>query len=233
LPTFADVHNVLGFAFWIEAFALFRFTLTNVVRGHNASDAVFKRPRWLLHEPHFDIAVPPELVPQYFQSFNQRVDRDSLFHRWVSVIRLAILQRRMQVAELLLKGLTQAAIAQKLGVKQPTVCDDLIHIRKLWQESQIRDFDAERTLQVERLRQVSREAWAGYERSQQPAQMATVNGDNGSGKAKRTVRHQYGDPRFLDIVLKSIEAERQLMGLDAPTKIAPTTPAGRSRTSSG
>src|SRR5687768_14050297 len=141
--------------------------------------------------------------------------------------KLAILQRRMQVAELILKGLTQAAIAQKLGVKQPTVCDDLIHIRKLWQESQIRDFDAERTLQVERLRQVSREAWAGYERSQQPAQMATVNGDNGSGKAKRTVRHQYGDPRFLDIVLKSIEGERQLMGLDAPTKIAPTTPDGR------
>jgi hypothetical protein len=28
-------------------------------------------------------------------------------------------------------------------------------------------------------------------------------------------------------VLKSIEAERQLMGLDAPTKIAPTTPDGR------
>jgi hypothetical protein len=144
-----------------------------------------------------------------------------------SAQKLAILQRRKQVAELFLQGCTQSVIAEKLGVKQPTVCDDLAHIRKAWEESQIRDYDAARTLQVERLRQVSREAWAGYERSQQPAQMATVDGANGSGKAKRTVRHQYGDPRFLDLVLKSIEAERQLMGLDAPTKIAPTTPDGR------
>jgi hypothetical protein len=141
--------------------------------------------------------------------------------------KLAILQRRKQVAELYLQGFTQSAIAEKLGIKQPTVCDDLAHIRKAWEESQIRDYDAARTLQVERLRQVSREAWEGYSRSQQPSQMATVDGANGSGKTKRTVRHQYGDPRFLDLVIKSIEAERQLMGLDAPTKIAPTTPDGR------
>jgi len=141
--------------------------------------------------------------------------------------KLAVLKRRQQVAELCLKGCTQSTIAEKLGVMQATISKDIEGIRKAWHESQIRDFDAARTLQVERLRQVSREAWAGYERSQQPAQMATVNGDNGSGKAKRTVRHQYGDPRFLDIVLKSIEAEDQLMGLNAPTKIAPTTPDGR------
>jgi hypothetical protein len=88
--------------------------------------------------------------------------------------------------ELYLQGCTQSAIAEKLGIKQPTVCDDLARIRKAWEESQIRDYDAERTLQVERLRQVSREAWAGYERSQQPVRMATVDGTNGSGKARRS-----------------------------------------------
>ena len=56
---------------------------------------------------------------------------------------------------------------------------------------------------------------------------ATVDGEAGSQKAKRTVRHQYGDPRFLDIVLRCNEARRKLLGIDAPTKIAPTLPDGQ------
>jgi hypothetical protein len=141
--------------------------------------------------------------------------------------KLAVLQRRQKVAELCVRGWSQSAIAEKLGIKQPTVCKDLRAIRAAWRESAIRDFDAARDLEMEKLNHVEREAWEAWERSQQPSQMATVDGPNGSGKAKRTVRHQYGDPRFLEVILHCDEARRQLLGLDAPTKIAPTTPDGR------
>jgi hypothetical protein len=141
--------------------------------------------------------------------------------------KLAILQRRQKVADLLLQSWTQEAIAQELGVSQAQVAADLKKIRRAWQESSIRDFDAARNLELERLARIERESWAAWQRSQQPSQSATVNGEAGSQKAKRTVKHQYGDPRFLDIALRCNDARRKLLGIDAPTKIAPTTPDGQ------
>lgn len=143
--------------------------------------------------------------------------------------KLVIVQRRQRVADMYLKGHGQMAIAAELGVRQSTVCSDLKYVGTAWRESAIRDFDAARDVELERLARIEREAWAAYERSQQPAQTATVDGQAGSNsqKAKRTVRHQYGDPRFLEVILHCGEARRQLLGLDAPTKIAPTTPDGR------
>ena len=143
------------------------------------------------------------------------------------VRKLEIVQRRQKVAELYLQGWQQDAIAKELGLRQPMISEDLAKIRQAWRESAIRDFDAARDLELERLNRIEREAWAGWQRSQQPTQSATVDGEAGSQKAKRTVRHQYGDPRFLDIVLRCNEARRKLLGIDAPTKIAPTLPDGQ------
>jgi hypothetical protein len=143
------------------------------------------------------------------------------------VRKLEIVQRRQRVAELYLQGWQQDAIAKELGLRQPMISEDLAKIRQAWRESAIRDFDAARDLELERLNRIEREAWAGWQRSQLPNQSATVDGEAGSQKAKRTVRHQYGDPRFLDIVLRCNEARRKLLGIDAPTKIAPTLPDGQ------
>jgi hypothetical protein len=110
--------------------------------------------------------------------------------------KLAIARRRQEIAELVLEGWTQAAIAEKLSLSQAAVSKDLKQIRIAWRESSIRDFDELRCQELAKLDMIEREAWAAWRRSQQPAQTATVNGEAGSQKAKRTVRHQYGDPRF-------------------------------------
>jgi len=141
--------------------------------------------------------------------------------------KLAIVQRRQKVADLLLQSWTQEAIGQELGISQPQIAADLKQIQKAWQESSIRDFDAARDLELERLRRIEREAWAAWQRSQQPSQSATVDGEAGSQKAKRTVKHQYGDPRFLDIAIRCSEARRRILGIEAPLKVAPTTPDGQ------
>jgi len=144
--------------------------------------------------------------------------------------KVAIVQRRQKVADLYLKGYGQAAIARELNVRQSTISEDIKQATIAWRESTIRDFDAARDLELQRIDKVDRESWAGYERSQQPGQVATVDGQPGSQKSKRTMKHQYGDPRFLDIILKCNEARRQLLGLDAPSKIAATTPDGKALT---
>lgn len=82
--------------------------------------------------------------------------------------KLAIAQRRQQVARLYLQGQGQTEIALELEMSQSTVSKDLHHIHTAWRESAIRDFDALRDLEIARLNHIEREAWAAWERSQRP-----------------------------------------------------------------
>jgi len=131
--------------------------------------------------------------------------------------RLAIQQRRQQVADLYLRGWTQEAIATQLSIAQPTVCVDLRKIREAWRASSIRDFDDARAVELQKIDRIEREAWAAWERSQKPAQSAVVSEDTGRQRTRKSMRNQHGDPRFLDQVNKCIAQRRALLGLDAMT----------------
>lgn len=144
--------------------------------------------------------------------------------------KLEIIERRKKVSELYLKGWAQSEIANELNVWQSTISTDVKQICKAWRESSIRDFDELRELELAKLNKVEREAWDGYERSKQPHQSATTDGQAGAQKARRTVRHQNGDPKFLSVILDCDKARRELLGLDAPIKVAPTTPDGEALT---
>ena len=137
-----------------------------------------------------------------------------------------IAHRRHQVGELYLQGLPQISIAQELGVSQATVCRDLRALHKQWRESDIRDFDQAVTVQLKKLDRVEREAWAAWERSKQPLESTTVVSDGSAKRAQKLVKQQAGDPRYLELALKCSAARRALLGLDAPTKISPTSPDG-------
>ncbi len=132
---------------------------------------------------------------------------------------LAIRQRRQQVADLYLKGLTQAAISTEVGVGQPTVCSDLKHIQAEWRDSMVRDFDLAREIELQKIDRVEREAWAAWERSQKPDQSAQTYDDPNNRRTRRTVRNRNGDPRYLEIVLRCSRERRELLGLDAPQRM--------------
>lgn len=135
-------------------------------------------------------------------------------------------QRRQSVASLFLRGWTQSAIAHELKVSQPTISGDLKAIRREWRDSRIRDFDEAVVVELKKLEVVEREAWAAWERSRQPLETSRiVQGETGK-HLEKTVQQQVGNPRFLDQVQKSIAGRRSLLGLDAPVRVAPTSPDG-------
>ena len=140
--------------------------------------------------------------------------------------RAAINHRRETVADLYTQGWSQMEIARHIGVTQPTVSTDLKAIQKQWRESAIRDFDVLRERELKKLDRLEREAWAAWERSQKPAQSAVINVGGGGQKTQKRVAEQVGDPRYLEQVQKCIAARRALLGLDAPTRIAPVSPDG-------
>jgi len=147
----------------------------------------------------------------------------------VGVVRkLEILKRRQRVAELRLQGWSQSAIADELQIRQATISSDLKTVERSWRESAIRDFDAAREQELQRIGMIERNAWDGWKRSCQPLQSATVDGQAAdSQKAKRTVKNQSGQARFLEVVIQCIEKRTKLLGLDAPVKVTPTTADGQ------
>lgn len=135
-------------------------------------------------------------------------------------------RRRATVSDLYIQGYPQIKIAEQLGISQTTVCHDLKRVQKQWVESGIRNFDVLRERELKKIERVEHEAWLAWQRSQKAAQSATMTTTGSEQKTQKKVEDQVGDPRFLEQVLKCGAARRALLGLDQPTKIAPTSPDG-------
>jgi len=99
-------------------------------------------------------------------------------------------------------------------------------IQKQWRDSAIRDFDTLRERELKKLDRLERESWNSWELSKKPAQTATINVNGDTQRTQKKVEDQTGDPRYLDQIQKCIASRRALLGLDAPAKIAPTSPDG-------
>jgi hypothetical protein len=140
---------------------------------------------------------------------------------------LAIEQRRQAVADLYLQGWIQTAIADHLSISQSTVSADLKAVQAQWRESAIRDFDTARGIEIRKLERVEREAWQGWEQSKKPTQTAVMTTDGQKQTTRKAVSEQHGDPRFLELIQRCIASRRSLLGLDAPTRVAPTSPDGQ------
>jgi hypothetical protein len=134
--------------------------------------------------------------------------------------------RRQQVAQYYLQGWSQGEIARNLGIAQSTVSSDLKAIRRAWRESAVRDFDEAVCCELARLSHLEREAWTGWRRSLDAQETTRIVQAEGAKRAEKTVRQSPGDPRFLDLVHRCIAGRRAILGLDAPTRIAPTSPDG-------
>ena len=61
---------------------------------------------------------------------------------------------------------------------------------RAWRDSQVRDYDEAVRLELKKLDFLAREAWAGWHRSQQPAETTRVTQGDGGKKAEKTVRQQ-------------------------------------------
>lgn len=127
------------------------------------------------------------------------------------------------IAERILRGEGQASIAKDLGVSQPMISYDLAEIRERWQAQANEAHGALVAQQLAEVREVKKSAWAAWENSRKPKRKseAAIKGASGNATTeKRTSEEQRdGNPTFLELVVKAMEKEARLMGLDKPTAI--------------
>jgi hypothetical protein len=148
-------------------------------------------------------------------------------------------QREKDLAEitnLYLLGKTQRDIAgiicedRDYSLSQQQISADLSEVQRRWRESSVRDFDELKGRELARIDLLERTYWAAWEESRKRRERRKTGRVSGAAQrdtAEIVTEDQIGDHRFLQGIQWCIERRCAILGLDSPTKIAPTDPAGR------
>lgn len=127
------------------------------------------------------------------------------------------LAKQEEIAKLYVRGMTQYAIAEKLGTTRDSVNAAIMAIRKRWRESTIASFDEKVSQQLAKYDAVEAAAWEGWERSLRndvTKSIEKIDGDDGTTtKKKKQESEQAGNPAFLAVINKTIESRCRLLGL--------------------
>lgn len=113
-----------------------------------------------------------------------------------------MLTHRRTIAELLLEGWSYSEIAKKLGVDPKTVSNDVRALTDYWKEQALADIDKLKGVMLARLDFVQSRAWESFYLSQGIK----------DGVIPSTLLP--GDPQFLNLVLRSIQAQSKVLGFE-------------------
>lgn len=147
---------------------------------------------------------------------------------------------RQKIAELRLTGNSIADIVRITRISKSTVHRELRSLAADWRAAAADSIDEHRQLELARLEVIEREAWIEWERSREDYSKEISERMKIPGKSegdlgletepkviKRETGDRIGDARFLQILLNAGGRRAKLLGLDAPTKVAPTDPTGK------
>jgi predicted transcriptional regulator len=130
-------------------------------------------------------------------------------------------EKQRQVAELQLQGWSQPEIAQHLGISQSSVSRRLKRFRSELRDATRRIVGDAWAMELERIDRIERQAWKGWQASQQGRRTAQITKNDKAGETSRTALvDQHGDPRYLRVIQQCVAERRVLWGL------APQTPSG-------
>jgi predicted DNA-binding protein YlxM (UPF0122 family) len=136
-----------------------------------------------------------------------------------------IADRRRKVSDFYLKGYSQYAIADKLGVTRQLIGHDIKTLHKEWSAQNLDDVGKARQRELLKLDNLEQTYWDAWFKSIEDYKQKTVKA-SGSGKAKKPEKIErtekdmiaYGNPSFLAGVDRCIERRCKILGIDAPIK---------------
>lgn len=149
-------------------------------------------------------------------------------YRQAQIVRLDI------IAELYKKGYSYRDIREEVMTRLDlssyslrTVSKDVNRLLEEWRETRIENIDLALQLELQRIDDLIKEAWAAWDKSKTDYERkkAKQQGIPGCGEVVTVKVEQqkeeiicYGDPRYLDIIHKLLIERRKLLGLYAPEK---------------
>jgi hypothetical protein len=137
-------------------------------------------------------------------------------------------QREQDLAEITrryLRGETQAAIAQVLGLSQQQISYDVGTVRKRWQKAAAADMREIKARELAKIDELERTYWEAWTRSLEETRSKTVKARGTVGAETPQLAEQVnkseermGNPAYLAGVQWCIERRCRLLGIDAPVE---------------
>lgn len=127
-----------------------------------------------------------------------------------------------ETSRLYKEGHTYAEIAVKLGVSSTAVSNDMKIIKARYTETLLSSRAEMVAIKLEQYRAVMKEAWEAWRQSKKNKHKVMTGSTQVQtfvqAKEQRTIERQTGNATYLSIVASCLQAERELLGLDAPKK---------------
>jgi len=146
-----------------------------------------------------------------------------------------IQNRRYNVSDLYLKGWPQFKIAEKLGVTQGLISQDLKILRRAWQIESLSNFDKKQSIELIKIDKLEHTYWDAWELSkivqkkkkaekifQKRKKAEKTDNKNIDGELiKQSLEEtdHLGDPRYLQGIQWCINKRCEIFGLNAPEKL--------------
>ena len=124
----------------------------------------------------------------------------------------------VEIKDAYLRGDTQMAIAERLGLSQGQISRDLAKIQRRWRESSLVDINEAKQRELERIDVLEREYWQAWENSKGEQQRSTASKTGDQSRAQIVKYESAGDPRFLAGVQWCVEQRCKILGLLAAVK---------------
>lgn len=133
-----------------------------------------------------------------------------------------------RIAAYYLKGWSQRAIADELGLSQQQISKDIAVVRERWQISGTINLDEAKQKELTRIDLLEFEFWAAWERSKKEGAKASQEKNLTGITVKSTMskENRDGNPAFLAGVMTCIDRRCKLLGLDAATRNEISGPGG-------
>jgi predicted transcriptional regulator len=127
----------------------------------------------------------------------------------------------LRTAELYLQGKRQSEIAEEIGVTQQQISLDLKELRKRWLDKSIEKIDEKKAEELAKIDQLERKYWDAWQMSCDYVIKETTSNNR---RVKVLIPHDQnnplGDTKYLAGVQWCINKRCQILGVDAPQKIA-------------
>lgn len=140
------------------------------------------------------------------------------------------LAQRAAIGRMYLRRIPAQQIADALEISVSTVRREIKTLKAWFQEQSEAQAKAMRESEIGHLRLVREEAWIAWEQSQQDFESKELLLREGEEKKARTMKQRtekrIGDPRFLDLVVKTTSEIMEAYGVKLPRKFALTDRGG-------
>lgn len=156
-------------------------------------------------------------------------------------------ERHDLLAQMYVKGYTQAEMAAELGLVQSTINKEIRKMVDRWAGTKFEDLDRYKSEQLHRINMMESELWEAWEKSKTARKVIVNKSKSGellndvdaiTGRPIKVQEDKYwklatteeeatgGDMQYMNGIMWCVSERSKILGINAPKKVAQTDPSG-------